>query len=91
MGKLANAWHWLWKPTLPDEEQWPAGARNCPRCGQVLPAFRPGNRNRGVWSTPSDTELVRQCPFHGSPPFNNKAKEMLESGALPVTRNTEAP
>ncbi|HTL85593.1 MAG TPA: hypothetical protein VL856_10435, partial [Acidimicrobiia bacterium] len=80
MRKLANAWRWLWKPTRPDEEQWSAGARQCPRCGQELPAFRPGNRNRGVWSTPTDNELVRQCPFDGCPPFNNKAKEMLESG-----------
>jgi hypothetical protein len=93
MGKLANAWRWIWSPTKPDEEQWSAGAYHCPRCGQELPAFRPGNRNSRVpiWSTPSDDELIRECPYDGRPPFNDKAKAMLANGTLPDTRGTETP
>ena len=91
MGKLSDALRWLWKPIPPDGEQWSAGAHHCPRCGQELPAFRPGNRNRGVWSTPSDAELVRECPFDGRPPFNDKAREMLDKGTLPMTRRDETP
>ena len=65
----------------------------CPRCGQELPLFRPGNRypRIPVWSTPSDAELIWQCPYHGRPPFNDKAREMLAKGTLPVTRSTDAP
>jgi hypothetical protein len=90
--RLVKALRWLWAPTH-DEQQWSAGAYHCPRCGQELPAFRPGNRNARlpVWSTPSEAELDREWAFHGRPPFNNKAREMLEKGTLPVTRNTEAP
>ncbi|MCU1468794.1 MAG: hypothetical protein JWM72_4722 [Actinomycetia bacterium] len=80
MGKLSNLWRWMWAPTKSDEEQWSAGAYHCPRCGQELPAFRPGNGNRGIWSTRSDGELIRECPFDGRPPFNDKAKAMLASG-----------
>jgi hypothetical protein len=91
MGKLSKAWRSMLTPTRRDEEQWSAGAYHCPRCGQELPAFRPGNRNRGVWSTLSQGELVRECPFDGRPPFNDKAKAMLENGTLPLTRNGGTP
>lgn len=93
MGRMSRAWRWLWSPVKPDEEQWSKGAYHCPRCGQELPAFRPGNRfaRLPMWSTPTESELVWKCPYDGHPPFNDKAREMLEKGTLPVTRSPDAP
>ena len=94
MRAFTKAWRWLWSRTRRDEEQWSAGAFHCPRCGQELPAFRPGNMNSRlpVWlGVPTDGDLVRVCPFDGHAPFNDKAREMLDAGTLPLTRRTDAP
>ena len=72
---------------------WAKGAYHCPKCGQKLPAARPGStavhRAPGVrpaWLPPTEQELIAACPFDGHAPGNDAAKAMLASGALPVTR-----
>jgi hypothetical protein len=38
---------------------------------------------------PTDDELIQRCPFDGRSPFNDKAREKLSNGTLPLTRRTQ--
>ena len=73
------------------DEQWSAGAYHCPKCGQELPARRPGGNTMDPlgprWLPPTPEELIAKCPFDGHSPFNEQSKEMLVSGALADTRD----
>jgi hypothetical protein len=91
VSRFGRAWRRLWRPTTGDTDQWSEGADHCPRCGQELPAVRPGNvfaRVPSHWE-PTDDELIQKCPFDGRSPFNDKAREMLSNGTLPLTRRTQ--
>ena len=92
MNLIVRLWGWLRRPTTIKHEQWSEGAYHCPTCGQELPATRPGNAaitgagGMGpAWLPPTEQELIAKCPFDGHAPFNDRAKEMLASGRLPVT------
>ena len=86
---LSRLIHWLATPAK-RPPQWSAGADHCPRCGQELPAIRPGNRNNFPgphYTRPTDAELTARCPFDGRAPFNDLARELLGTGALRLTRS----
>lgn len=98
MGRITSVWRWLGRPARPKPEQWSKGAYHCPKCGQELPATRPGSRamtgGAGLgpaWLPPTTEELVAKCPFDGRPPYNERATAMLASGELPVTRHDGRP
>src|SRR4051794_24480342 len=93
VSRVGRAWRWLWAPGGKPKEQWGGGADHCPLCGQELPSFRPGNQamtgGAGLgpaWLPPTREELTAKCPWDGHPPYNDKARAMLRSGALRDTR-----
>ena len=80
-----------WFGTSRAGEKWSDGAYHCPRCGQELPALRPGARALNpmgpMWLPPTSQELaVAKCPFDGHSPYNDVAKAMLLDGRLWDTR-----
>jgi hypothetical protein len=93
VGRLRRLLIWLWRPATFKNEQWSKGAYHCPKCGQELPARRPGSRAMigaggmgPLWLPPTPEELIAKCPFDGHPPYNHLAKSKLASGELPLTR-----
>lgn len=74
----------------PVREQWSSHADHCPRCGQELPSFRPGlaRMSAGDWAPPeTERDLTARCPFCGTVPAREQAREMLREGRLPFSRS----
>lgn len=90
MARIAELWAWLRRPADFEGQQWSRGAYHCPKCGQELPARRPGSAAMTplgpAWLPPGERELVAKCPFDGRAPFNDAARAMVADGQLPVTR-----
>jgi len=86
---------WLRGPMPSADEQWSAGAYHCPKCGQELPARRPGgnamDRLGPKWLPSTPGELVAKCPYDGHSPYNDRATAMLADGSLSDTRHPSPP